>query len=146
MAELGGVKSNDPNLMENAKELMSKGVNPDSLINKPERLVNNQKDIHWNVDIMNSELSDDKTTQKWKGVGKDSPLRNPIVLNEGQNHGAKMEFFKPYAMKGPSKLIFNEDFNELNTDLWKHMIAADGFHAYVNNRTNSYTKDGKLYI
>ena len=57
-----------------------------------------------------------------------------------------MEFFKPYDMKGPSKLIFNEDFNELNTDLWKHMTAADGFHAYVNNRTNSYTKDGKLHI
>ena len=63
---------------------------------------------------MNSELPDAKTTTKWKGVTKDSPQRNPTVLNEGQNHGAKMEFFKPYEMKGPSKLIFNEEFHELN--------------------------------
>ena len=48
-------------------------------MNKPENMVNNQKDIHWNVDIMKSELPDDKTTIKWKGVAKDSPLRNPIV-------------------------------------------------------------------
>ena len=62
---------------------MSKGVNPSSLENKTENLVNNQKDIHWNVDIMNSELPDDKTTAKWKGVGKNATQRNPVVLNEG---------------------------------------------------------------
>jgi hypothetical protein len=57
-----------------------------------------------------------------------------------------MEFFKPYQMKGPSKLIFNEEFNELNQELWKHTIASDGFHAYVNNRTNTYTKDGVFHL
>ena len=79
LAEFGAFLGNSSNLMPNAQELQSKGVNPSSLMNKPENMVNNQKDIHWNVDIMKSELPDDKTTIKWKGVAKDSPLRNPIV-------------------------------------------------------------------
>ena len=83
MAEMNGISSNSTNLMANAQEYMKKGVNPDSLINKTENLVNNQKDIHWNVDIMNAELPDDKTTAKWKGVGKNATQRNPVVLNEG---------------------------------------------------------------
>nr|XP_054764484.1 beta-1,3-glucan-binding protein-like isoform X1 [Lytechinus pictus] len=48
-------------------------------------------------------------------------------------------------------LIFQEEFNSLNLDIWEHEITAGGggnweFQYYTNNRSNSYVKDGKLFI
>lgn len=48
--------------------------------------------------------------------------------------------------KGEPKLIFNEEFDEFNLDLWEHVNSADGFHTYVNNRTNTFVKDGIFYM
>ncbi|XP_062592213.1 beta-1,3-glucan-binding protein-like [Saccostrea cucullata] len=48
-------------------------------------------------------------------------------------------------------LIFEDNFDFLNFETWTHEITASGggnweFEYYTNNRTNSYTKDGKLFI
>jgi len=48
-------------------------------------------------------------------------------------------------------LVFDEQFNDLDLDVWEHEITAGGggnweFQYYSNNRSNSYAKDGKLYI
>jgi hypothetical protein len=48
-------------------------------------------------------------------------------------------------------LIFNDDFNTFDMKTWEHEITLSGggnweFEWYVNNRTNSYVKDGVLYI
>lgn len=49
------------------------------------------------------------------------------------------------------ELALNEEFNTFNLSLWKHDITLAGggnweFQAYSNNRSNSYVKDGILYI
>eukprot|EP01083_Nonionella_stella_P050251 133717_1 len=49
------------------------------------------------------------------------------------------------------KLIFNEEFNEFNLSRWQHEITLSGggnweFQYYTNNRSNSYVKNGVLYI
>jgi len=48
-------------------------------------------------------------------------------------------------------LIFNDDFNTLDMKTWEHELTMAGggnweFQWYVNNRSNSYVKDGVLYI
>ncbi|WAR02687.1 BGBP-like protein, partial [Mya arenaria] len=48
-------------------------------------------------------------------------------------------------------MIFEDEFDSLNLDVWEHEINAGGggnweFQVYTNNRTNSYVRDGKLFI
>ncbi len=48
-------------------------------------------------------------------------------------------------------IIFDEEFNSLNLSRWDHEITLSGggnweFEYYTNNRTNSYVKNGILYI
>ena len=48
-------------------------------------------------------------------------------------------------------LIFTEDFNTLNFKTWEHESTLGGggnweFEWYVNNRSNSYVKEGVLHI
>ena len=48
-------------------------------------------------------------------------------------------------------LVLDEEFETLNLSLWQHEITLGGggnweFQYYSNNRTNSYVKDGVLYI
>nr|AAZ08505.1 gram negative bacteria binding protein 2 [Mastotermes darwiniensis] len=48
-------------------------------------------------------------------------------------------------------LIFNEDFNTFDLSTWNHEKTASGggnweFEIYNNNRSNSFVRDGKLYI
>merc|ERR1719384_2870345 len=48
-------------------------------------------------------------------------------------------------------LIFDEEFDTLNLSRWKHEITLSGggnweFEYYTNNRSNSYVKEGALYI
>eukprot|EP00486_Rosalina_sp_Unknown_P016167 CAMPEP_0201596728 /NCGR_PEP_ID=MMETSP0190_2-20130828/193357_1 /ASSEMBLY_ACC=CAM_ASM_000263 /TAXON_ID=37353 /ORGANISM="Rosalina sp." /LENGTH=398 /DNA_ID=CAMNT_0048057255 /DNA_START=134 /DNA_END=1330 /DNA_ORIENTATION=+ len=48
-------------------------------------------------------------------------------------------------------LIFDEEFNELNLSRWQHEITLSGggnweFEYYTNNRSNSYVRDGVLYL
>ncbi|XP_072023402.1 beta-1,3-glucan-binding protein-like [Amphiura filiformis] len=48
-------------------------------------------------------------------------------------------------------LIFEDNFDTLNLDTWQHEITAGGggnweFQYYINNRSNSYVRDGSLYI
>ena len=49
------------------------------------------------------------------------------------------------------RLIFRDDFNTLDLNVWKHDITMSGggnweFQLYHNNRTNSFVKDGILHI
>jgi len=51
----------------------------------------------------------------------------------------------------PGEVIFQDDFNELDMVKWQHELTLWGggngeFEGYCNNRTNSYVKDGILYI
>jgi beta-glucanase (GH16 family) len=51
---------------------------------------------------------------------------------------------------GP-RMIFQDEFNKLDFSVWEHelTLAGDGnfcFQEYTNNRTNSYVKNGILYI
>lgn len=51
----------------------------------------------------------------------------------------------------PGTPIFNDDFDYFNLTRWKHEITLGGggnweFQYYDNNRSNSYVKDGVLYI
>lgn len=48
-------------------------------------------------------------------------------------------------------LIFDDEFDTFNITRWKHEITMGGggnweFEYYDNNRSNSYVKDGVLYI
>lgn len=48
-------------------------------------------------------------------------------------------------------LIFEDTFDTFDFDVWQHELTAGGggnweFQYYTNNRTNSYVKDGNLYI
>ncbi|KAJ3165475.1 hypothetical protein HK101_000230, partial [Irineochytrium annulatum] len=48
-------------------------------------------------------------------------------------------------------VAFEDDFNYLDLSVWKHDITMKGgdnweFEAYTNNRSNSYVKDGVLYL
>ena len=43
-------------------------------------------------------------------------------MGVGDVVGDPQEFFKPYKMKGEPKLIFSDEFNTFDHDLWKHTI------------------------
>jgi hypothetical protein len=48
-------------------------------------------------------------------------------------------------------LVFQDDFNTFNMKIWKHELTMGGggnweFEIYRNNRTNSFVKDGVLYL
>ena len=48
-------------------------------------------------------------------------------------------------------LIFKEEFDELDHDIWQHEVTAGGggngeFQYYTNNRSNSFVKDSTLYL
>mmetsp|Transcript_8905 Transcript_8905/g.6668 ORF Transcript_8905/g.6668 Transcript_8905/m.6668 type:complete len:85 (-) Transcript_8905:856-1110(-) len=49
------------------------------------------------------------------------------------------------------KLIFEDNFDKLNYKQWQHEQTMGGggnweFQWYTNNRTNSYVRDGVLYL
>jgi hypothetical protein len=51
----------------------------------------------------------------------------------------------------PGDLIFEDNFDKLDLDTWQHEITMSGggnweFQIYHNSRSNSYTKNGVLYI
>lgn len=55
------------------------------------------------------------------------------------------------AFTQSQQLIFDEEFDTLNFKTWQHELTMSGggnweFEWYVNNRSNSYVKNGILYI
>lgn len=55
------------------------------------------------------------------------------------------------AMVKGDTLIFEDNFDTLNFTTWEHEITMGGggnweFEMYLNNRTNSFVKDGVLHI
>ena len=51
----------------------------------------------------------------------------------------------------PGELIFEDNFDFLDTSKWEHEITMAGggnweFQMYTHNRSNSYTRDGILYL
>ena len=58
---------------------------------------------------------------------------------------------EPPKSCGGSTPIFEDEFEEFNLKWWKHELTLGGggnweFQYYANNRSNSYVKDGVLYI
>jgi beta-glucanase (GH16 family) len=54
-------------------------------------------------------------------------------------------------VEGQNKLVFEDNFDTFDLTRWKHEITLGGggnweFEYYSNNRTNSYVRDGHLYI
>lgn len=51
----------------------------------------------------------------------------------------------------PGDLIFEENFDKFDTDLWNHEVSLYGgyngeFQWYTDDRANTHAKDGKMYI
>jgi len=49
------------------------------------------------------------------------------------------------------RLVFADEFDELNLDVWEHELTLGGggnweFQYYTNNRSNSFVRDGVLYL
>ena len=66
-------------------------------------------------------------------------------------HSLVVLFVAFVLVKGQSKLVFEDDFKTFDLTRWKHEITLGGggnweFEYYTNNRTNSYVKNGALYI
>eukprot|EP01114_Cavostelium_apophysatum_P017556 TRINITY_DN5247_c0_g1_i2.p1 TRINITY_DN5247_c0_g1~~TRINITY_DN5247_c0_g1_i2.p1 ORF type:complete len:193 (+),score=12.98 TRINITY_DN5247_c0_g1_i2:137-715(+) len=50
-----------------------------------------------------------------------------------------------------TEVIFYDDFEDFDLSVWQHEITMDGggnneFEYYTNNRSNSYVRDGVLYL
>ena len=63
---------------------------------------------------------------------------------------SKLAFVAAVA-SAEDKIIFQDDFNTLNFTTWQHELTMGGggnweFEMYVNNRTNSFVKDGVLHL
>ncbi|XP_030852677.1 beta-1,3-glucan-binding protein-like [Strongylocentrotus purpuratus] len=66
---------------------------------------------------------------------------------------SKYPCYKSCDMSTPpcNGLIFQEEFDSLNLDIWEHELTAGGggnweFQYYTKNVSNSYVRDGKLFI
>ena len=70
-------------------------------------------------------------------------LHGAISLDVSMYHGPT----EPRTMS----LVLDDEFNTFNLSLWKHELTLSGggnweFELYTNNRSNSYVKNGVLYI
>ena len=59
--------------------------------------------------------------------------------------------FDPNYEAKPGELVFEENWDDFNQDIWEHELSMGGggnweFQTYYNNRTNSYVRDNTLYI
>lgn len=77
-----------------------------------------------------------------------STVTNPVVTTPVVTNPVPPT---PTAAPTGPRLVFSEDFNKLDCSVWEHQktLAGDGnwsFQQYTNNRTNSFVRNGKLYI
>lgn len=75
--------------------------------------------------------------------------RNPHAAHIG--HGIKARPNAENECEEYPCMVFEDNFDSLNFNNWDHEITAGGggnweFEFYTNNRSNSYTRDGILYI
>ena len=59
--------------------------------------------------------------------------------------------FAPTLALKTLQLVLEDEFDDFNLSLWKHEITLSGggnweFQYYLNNRTNSFVRDGNLFI
>lgn len=90
---------------------------------------------------------------------------NGNVFNNGSNNSTGQQYSnsneglsdggscckKGSSCKTYPCLIFEDNFDTLNFCVWEHEITAGGnrnseFQYYTNNRTNSYVRNGTLFI
>lgn len=55
------------------------------------------------------------------------------------------------AVRGAEKLVFSDEFGRFDLSKWQHEVTMGGggnkeFEWYTNNRTNSFVRDGALYL
>ncbi|TOF75848.1 hypothetical protein CGJ15_27005, partial [Vibrio parahaemolyticus] len=61
------------------------------------------------------------------------------------------DLVEPEDCTGFPCLIFNEEFDYFDHDVWEHEVTMSGggnweFQVYLNNRSISYTRDSTLFI
>ncbi|CAG2243923.1 unnamed protein product [Mytilus edulis] len=88
--------------------------------------------------------SNNMTSNVQNGTGTANGL-NVGTINKGSCCN------KDYNCQQYPCLIFDDEFDSLNHCVWEHEITAGGnrdseFQYYTNNRTNSYVRNGILYI
>uniref|UniRef100_A0A1I8I9M8 GH16 domain-containing protein n=1 Tax=Macrostomum lignano TaxID=282301 RepID=A0A1I8I9M8_9PLAT len=79
-------------------------------------------------------------------AGAEAAAPNAAVNYDGRD----LQFSFPKCTSYPC-LVFEDNFDSLDFDKWEHEITAGGggnweFQYYHNNRRNSFTRDGKLFI
>jgi beta-glucanase (GH16 family) len=101
--------------------------------------------------------------QKWTSVSAVADVKETstallrVVMDTGGAIGAIGNLasftFVPNdgSPSGGGPLVFSDDFETLNTDVWKHEVTANGggngeFQYYSASSNNSYVRDGVLYI
>jgi len=77
----------------------------------------------------------------------------PVVNPSGGTGAAPPPTVPPPTVPPPQgpRLIFNDEFNKLDYSVWEHELTLGGdgnwcFQQYTNNRTNTFVRDGVLYI
>ncbi|KAJ3214218.1 hypothetical protein HDU67_001970 [Dinochytrium kinnereticum] len=79
-----------------------------------------------------------------------APPADPGAARVGTKNTSQCVPASPGAQRNYC-LKFQDDFDFLNFDNWKHDVTLRGggnweFQSYSNNRTNSFIRDGKLFI
>nr|CAD7443581.1 unnamed protein product [Timema bartmani] len=102
----------------------------------------------WTFDIPDIYLQKGDSVFYWLHlvVGNHSRLKTDLTWNCTES--------VTVTTKSPvcsGQLLFQDDFNSLNLDSWQHEITASGgrhseFQMFVNNRSNSFVRDGVLHI
>nr|CAD7573933.1 unnamed protein product [Timema californicum] len=117
----------------------------------------------WTFDIPDIYLQKGDSVFYWLHlvVGNHSRLRTDLSWNVPGNACADTNSSNfqctesvTVTTKSPvcsGQLLFQDDFNNLNLESWQHEITASGgrhseFQMFVNNRSNSFVRDGVLHI
>jgi len=73
------------------------------------------------------------------------------VLGAGSGKNASISYSNRGSVYAPGDIMFEDLFDRFDLSVWGHEITMSGggnweFQVYSNTRTNSYTKNGILYI
>jgi len=102
-----------------------------------------------------SSLSDEDLSWAWKNLETTGPNTNsqPTHTSSTSRKNVPVDAKPgvPTTNHLGQTLVFSDEFDSLNMSTWSHEVTMGGggnweFEYYTNNRTNSYTKNGVLYL
>lgn len=81
-------------------------------------------------------------------------LQKELLHNQWNRHpqqSASHSYSKDPTIRSKDTIIFQDEFDTFDMATWKHELTFNGgdnweFQQYVNNRTNSYVRNGTLFI